>query len=172
MYKLIKNSTSILRVLDNAFIPNADDNSDYGAYLLWIEAGNTPEPADEFVPSTAAALLEIDNKAGLVVKDVVGERTEEYRQTEDDATAWKSSGYLGAVPATVAVWAEVSKTDPKSACLYILEQAQQWRDALVAIRSARLKAKARAQDGEIKEALQDWNTFENQIRESLGVPSP
>lgn len=172
MYKLLSYTGYILRTVDSTYIPMNEDNANYAEYLKWLEAGNTPEPADEFVPSQAAALLEIDNKAGLVVKDVVGERTEEYRQTEDDATAWKNSGYLGEVPDTVAVWAEVSKTDPKSACLYILEQAQQWRDALVAIRSARLKAKARAQDGEIKEALQDWNAFENQIRESLGVPSP
>jgi len=30
------------------FIPlNAPDNTDYIAYLKWIEEGNTPEPAEE-----------------------------------------------------------------------------------------------------------------------------
>jgi hypothetical protein len=30
------------------FIPlNAPDNTDYQAYLRWLEAGNTPEPAEE-----------------------------------------------------------------------------------------------------------------------------
>ena len=37
----------ILRIEDNACIPFDPDNTDYQAYLKWIEAGNTPEPADE-----------------------------------------------------------------------------------------------------------------------------
>jgi hypothetical protein len=27
--------------------PTDPDNTDYQAYLKWVEAGNTPEPADE-----------------------------------------------------------------------------------------------------------------------------
>jgi len=37
----------ILRVADNAFIPFDLDNSDYIAYLAWVEAGGVPTPADE-----------------------------------------------------------------------------------------------------------------------------
>ena len=52
MYKLIKNSftkelSSVLRIADNSFIPFDPDNTDYQQYLKWVEAGNTPEPADE-----------------------------------------------------------------------------------------------------------------------------
>jgi hypothetical protein len=36
----------IKRLSDNAFIPFALDNPDYQAYLAWVEAGNTPLPAD------------------------------------------------------------------------------------------------------------------------------
>jgi len=28
-------------------IPFDPDNTDYAAYLKWLEAGNTPQPADE-----------------------------------------------------------------------------------------------------------------------------
>jgi hypothetical protein len=35
----------ILRLADNAFIPPDPANTDYAAYLEWVEAGNTPEPA-------------------------------------------------------------------------------------------------------------------------------
>jgi hypothetical protein len=46
MYKLNQNSTSITRLSDNASIPDDPANSDYAAYLEWVEEGNTPEAAD------------------------------------------------------------------------------------------------------------------------------
>jgi hypothetical protein len=52
MYKIIINSITnetsvILRLEDNAFIPINNDNTDYQAYLKWLDEGNTPLPADE-----------------------------------------------------------------------------------------------------------------------------
>jgi hypothetical protein len=52
MYQLIKNhltqkTNMVQRLSDNAFIPMDEQNSDYAAYLAWLEAGNTPEAADE-----------------------------------------------------------------------------------------------------------------------------
>jgi hypothetical protein len=45
MYKLI-NDTMVQRLSDNAFIPFAPDNTDYQAYLAWLELGNVPIPAE------------------------------------------------------------------------------------------------------------------------------
>jgi len=51
MYKLIKNpdggqSTAVLRDGKDS-IPFDPANTDYQAYLKWLEEGNTPEPAEE-----------------------------------------------------------------------------------------------------------------------------
>ena len=40
-------TTSIIRTSDNAFIPFDPDNTDYQAYLKWLDEGNTPLPAEE-----------------------------------------------------------------------------------------------------------------------------
>jgi hypothetical protein len=52
MYKLIKNPFTgqinyVQRTADLAHIPFDPDNTDYQAYLRWLEEGNTPLPAEE-----------------------------------------------------------------------------------------------------------------------------
>jgi hypothetical protein len=37
----------IKRLSDNAFIPFDPANTDYVAYLAWVEAGNEPLPAED-----------------------------------------------------------------------------------------------------------------------------
>lgn len=43
MYKIFNEATVIVRELDNAHIPMDEANTDYQAYLAWVEEGNTAE---------------------------------------------------------------------------------------------------------------------------------
>ena len=46
MYKLVKNQNAVIKD-ENIFIPFDPANTDYQAYLKWLDEGNTPLPADE-----------------------------------------------------------------------------------------------------------------------------
>ena len=61
----------ILRLSDDAFIPPAEGNTDYQAYLAWTAAGNTPLPAPAS-PAPPAPLTPAEKlaAAGLTVEEL------------------------------------------------------------------------------------------------------
>ena len=63
-------SDCILRLEDNAFIPQDPANTDYAAYLAWVEAGNTPEPAPEPEPPVVLTPAEKLAASGLTVAEL------------------------------------------------------------------------------------------------------
>ena len=63
-------SDCILRTTDGAFIPPDPANTDFAAYLEWVDAGNTPEPAPE--PPAPVDLTPTEKLAasGLTVEEL------------------------------------------------------------------------------------------------------
>ena len=61
---------SILRITDGASIPPDPANTDYAAYLEWVEAGNTPEPAPEPEPAPVLTTEQKLEAAGLTVAEL------------------------------------------------------------------------------------------------------
>jgi hypothetical protein len=45
-YKLTKSITGTILRSDGLWIPPDSNNTDYQAYLAWLEEGNTPLPAE------------------------------------------------------------------------------------------------------------------------------
>ena len=69
MYQLTTSDT-ILRLADNAFIPPDPANTDYAAYLAWVEEGNMPDPAPLPEPVPALTTEQKLNAAGLTVAEL------------------------------------------------------------------------------------------------------
>jgi hypothetical protein len=68
-YQLTKNEL-ILRLADNANIPPDPANTDYAAYLAWVEEGNTPEPAPIPEPPVELTPAEKLAQSGLTVAEL------------------------------------------------------------------------------------------------------
>jgi len=63
-------SNMILRITDETFIPPDPSNTDYAAYLAWLDEGNTPEPAPEPLAPPVLTTEQKLEAAGLTVAEL------------------------------------------------------------------------------------------------------
>ena len=55
MYQLTE--FGVIRLNDNAFIPDCADNRDWQEYQKWLDEGNTPEPMPPPPPDNTLSLI-------------------------------------------------------------------------------------------------------------------
>jgi hypothetical protein len=61
---------SIKRIIDNMFIPPDPANTEYQQYLLWLQEGNTPLPADPLPEPQELTVQEKLQSAGLTIEEL------------------------------------------------------------------------------------------------------
>jgi hypothetical protein len=95
------------------------------------------------VVNREALAADIDHCADALRLAIVGDplRVEEYRVAREEAAAYIAAGYTGTVPSSVQSWATAKGWTAKQAADDIATTAQQWSNALSAIRSIRLTGK-------------------------------
>lgn len=145
----------------------------------WSEAlGARPTPetiaAAELPAAKTPLLAKIDADVDAVYATVIGQRAVEYQEAEEDAQAFKTAGYTGTVPPSVASWVAASGLSAQAAADNILATAAAWRGAAQSLRAARLGHKAQAGAAASLAALEaveaSWRGTLNAIRAALGLP--
>ena len=101
MYKL-SSSTSIIRLVDNASIPNDTGNRDYVEYLDWLAEGNTPEPAfsleERRVNQRNVLKQGRDEIISAPIDGVQVERLEDRENIKDAIRLWETLGDPPTIP--------------------------------------------------------------------------
>ena len=78
MYKLTKNG--VIRLSDNAIIPECVENADWIAYQIWLSEGNTPETADAEPAITTVSAYEFLNRFTQEERIAIRNSTDAYVQ--------------------------------------------------------------------------------------------
>lgn len=120
----------------------------------------------------AALVLQIDGDVDAIYASAVGNRATEYQKAEEQARAFRATGYEGNVPKAVASWANATGNSARWAADDIITTADAWHTAEDTIRDVRLMCKQRARNAQTEEALEmvriQWTAFLAQIRAQLG----
>lgn len=135
-----------------------------------LDAIAAEEAARALTAARAALIRQIDADTDAIYRAVQGDRAMEYVLAESDAKAYKSAGYTGTVPGSVASWASAKGETATWATDDILTTARGWRQAQSSIRATRLTCKERARvESDLAPIAAAWAGFAVAIKTALGV---
>lgn len=139
--------------------------------IVWVE---TAALSDLIAAAVAKCYPDID----AVYADAVGNRTEEYKDAESDARAFKAAGYTGIVSDYVHDFAlhnptGTAQTDQWAAD-QIIARADAFNSAKLSMRSQRFASqaamRAAATADDLNTAVSAWNNFIATTRQNLSLP--
>ena len=124
---------------------NLSEWDDSGAVIAKLVTDKTVEViSDELANAKTNAIRGFEYDTDNLIKEVVGERANEYLLAEEEATVFKAAGYPDLdVPNSVSSDALASGRTNTEACDLILAMAASWRKAQADLRANRLLAKAK-----------------------------
>ena len=135
-----------------------------------LDAIAAVEAARVLAAARANLIRQIDADTDAIYRAVQGDRAMEYVLAESDAKAYKSAGYTGTVPDSVASWASAKGATATWATDDILTTARGWRQAQSAIRATRLTCKEQARTAtDLAPVVAQWAGFVVAIKTALGV---
>ena len=135
-----------------------------------LDAIAAAESARVLTAARANLIRQIDADTDAIYRAVQGDRAMEYVLAESDAKAYKSAGYTGTVPDSVASWASAKGETATWATDDILTTARGWRQAQSSIRATRLTCKERARvESDLAPIAAAWAGFAVAIKTALGV---
>ena len=137
-----------------------------------IKALDSETIASNLVTNKTTLIQRIDSDADVIYSAALGNRATEYQQAEEQAKSYQDAGYTGAVPAYVQTWATATGKTAQWAADNIVDTAEAWRNAQIAIRGKRLalkeKAKAAMTHVELDAIQAEWAGFVTYIKGVLG----
>jgi hypothetical protein len=87
-YKLIHNSTNILRLSDGAIIPADFENGDYKTYLFWCSENNTPEPADIGTSDVSQSVSPVQARRAIIQAGLKQQVDDYIAAASDEVKLW------------------------------------------------------------------------------------
>lgn len=119
----------------------------------------------------ASLLTQVDTDTDTLYQQTLGNMGSEYEATEVQARAYQASDWQDSPGALITVWAQVKGWTNQQAAEDILQEADRWRAAQLAIRAARLQAKESLRNAHTKEdidlAYATWQGFMGTVESLL-----
>lgn len=120
-----------------------------------------------------ALIAKIDGDVDLVYETLLGKRSNEYTEAEEQALAYIAANYTGTVPTFVSDWASAENQTATWAADGIAAKASAWRSAQASMRTNRLQHKSNARNSATIVALNvveaAWNIYFAELKTSLGI---